>query len=308
LTDELQKLIKLRAYDVLIAVDVGGDALARWAEDATLLSPIMDFTSLHLLQDLNIDSYFREFGLLTDGELRRQWAKEILEALQKDWLLLDQDILSLQDPNVQLFSHVFDEIKKTRAGHTWVKTLQTLEHIWSQEDIVSQYRIKSRVGDKIWRTPFEVVLSHEYFGHAYLIDGKWLAQQRSQTAFAYENPLEQYIRLKSLQPSWKTEMDLFYLRSGDNWTTPKQKWHCLLCLAPSTMIDPQTRKEIITAWIHQLSSRDADISLLLKEDLALVEDKEVRHEEVWKFALLYKDHMKEFAHQVKQQLQSYQSM
>jgi hypothetical protein len=29
LTDELQKLIKLRAYDVLIAVDVGGDALAR---------------------------------------------------------------------------------------------------------------------------------------------------------------------------------------------------------------------------------------------------------------------------------------
>lgn len=308
LSHDLQKLVQQRAYDLFVEVDVGGDILARGVEDLTLLSPLMDFTSLHLMRNLSIDNYLVEFWLLTDGELRPQWTKEILHWLQTTWLLLDQDMLSLQDPHVQSFINVFDDIKKIRAGHTWVMTLKTLEHIWSQEDILTQYRFRSQVGSQRWHTPFDVVLPHEYFGQAYLIDGKWLAQQRTQTAFAYENPLEQYIRLKSLQPSWKTEMDLFYLRSGDNRTTAKQQWHCLHCLMPSTMIDNDTRKKIIEAWIGQLASRDVDVSLILKEDLALVEDKAVVCEEVWNFALLYKHHMQDFAHQVKHQIQSYQQV
>ncbi|MEI6673090.1 MAG: hypothetical protein WCL02_07400 [bacterium] len=86
----------------------------------------------------------------------------------------------------------------------------------------------------------------------YTLQGKQFAEQRKETALSFENTLEQYIKLKTMQSHWKTEMDLFYLWSGDNWTTPQQNGHCLQLLVPSQMIHQDSRKSLIEEGIHIL--------------------------------------------------------
>ncbi len=306
LTNEISQFIEKNKYDVFVQVDVGWDILARGKEDETLLSPIMDFTSLHLLKTLDIDNYLIEFGLLTDWELRPHWAKEILEEISSKWLLLDQSDISLEDDNIQTFIKIFDEIKKIRAWHTWVMTIETLKNIWSQKDIDTQYRFRSQIWKDKWHTAFDVNLPYQYFGKTYLIDWKRFSQDRENTAFSYENTLDQYIKLKSIQPKWKTEMDLFYLRSWENRTTTQQEWYCMQCLIPSTMIDQQTRKEIINAGIEQLSSWESDLLLISKDDIYFVQLDNIYTKQAWNFFLLYKNDIQDFINSTANQINNYQ--
>ncbi len=307
LSDELNKLIAQNQYDLLLDVDVGWDILARSKEDDTLLSPIMDFTSLNLLKTLNIDNYLIEFGLLTDGELRAQWVKQILEELNEKWLLLDQWNISLEDDNIQTFIKIFDEIKKIRAWHTWVITLQTLQKIWSYLDLITQYRFRSQIWKKIWHTSFDVNIPHEYFGKTYLIDWKKFALDRSETAFDYQNTLDQYIRLKSMQKNRKTEMDLFYLRSWDNRTTPNKQWCCMHFLIPSTMIASPDRADMIQTWIDQLLSWETDLALISRDDLVLIPHHDgIKIQEAWNFCLVYQKDIQDFIDSTAQKIKEYQ--
>lgn len=308
LSQEMDNLISTNQYDLFVAADVWWDILARWKEDDTLLSPMMDFTSLNLLKTLDIDTYLEEFWLLTDGELRRQWAQIILNDLIAKSLLLGQDKLSLQDENIQTFIKIFDEIKKIRSWHTWVITLQTLEKIWSYEDLITQYRFRSQIGKQIWHTAFDVEIPYQYFAKTYLIDWKKFATERKATAFEYENILDQYIRLKSLQKNRKTEMDLFYLRSWDNWTTPEQKWYCMQFLVPSTMIPQQERAAMLQAWISQLLSWETDLALISHDDLALVPYYDwIKIKQAWNFCLVYQKDIEDFIDSSLEQIKKYQS-
>ncbi|MFZ2151395.1 MAG: DUF1152 domain-containing protein [Candidatus Absconditicoccaceae bacterium] len=307
LSDELNKIILQNQYDLFVAVDVGGDILARGKDDDTLLSPIMDFTSLYLLNTLNIDNDLIEFGLLTDGELRPKGAKEILEELASKGLLLDQSDISLEDYNVQTFIKIFDEIKKIRAGHTGVMTIETLKNIGSQKDIDTKYRFRSQIGKDKWHTSFDVNLPYQYFGKTYLIDGKKFAEDRLNTSFSYENTLDQYIKLKSIQPKWKTEMDLFYLWSGDNRTSTQQEGYCMQFLVPSNMIDIQSRKEIIYAGIEQLSSGESDLLLIYKDDISLVKSDQLKIKKAGNFYLVYQENIEDFIHSTAEQIINYQN-
>lgn len=253
LIKEVNELIKQNNYDLVIAVDVGGDILARGKKDSKILSPMMDFTTLYLLNNLKVDSYLLEFGLGTDGELRPRGMKEILNELKKDNLLLYESKMLAKDLEIQKFRNVFDEIKKIRAGHTAVMTLQTLDDKLGK-DIISKYRFRSQIEKQKWHTPFEVVLPNEYFGKTYLINGSELAKKRTKTIFPYENSLEQYIRLKNISPKWKTEMDLFYLWSENNWSSTKKEGNSLFFLTPSTNIPKNQRNEIIKYGIENVDS------------------------------------------------------
>jgi len=159
--------------------------------------------------------------------------------------LLGQSTISQEDTEVQKFKETYDKIKETRSGHTATITLETLKHIGEKEDYQTLYRFISQIGNTKVRHEFNVTIPHESFGQVYTVQGKAFAEERGKTAFAFENLLEQYIRLKTMQPQWKTEADLLYLRSGDNWTTPHQEGYCLQLLAPSKMITQAGRKSLI---------------------------------------------------------------
>jgi hypothetical protein len=269
LVKNVNKLIADEGYDLVVATDVGGDILGRANKDRMLLSPLMDFTTLYLLNQLNVDALLPDFGLLTDGELRHDGVKEILTELREDNLMLYESEIFANDFEVEKFRNVFHKIKDVRAGHTNLMTLKTLDSKFNEEgeevkDIITEYRFRSQIGKKKWHTPFEVILPSEYAGKTYLIDGKGLAKKRIATAFSYENSLEQYVKLKTMCPEWKTEMDLFNIWSGDNWTTANKNGQSLFLLVPSTNIPMLQRNEIME---YGIANFDSDYALLRTSDL-----------------------------------------
>lgn len=284
LVENVNELVKDKNYDLVVAVDVGGDILARGKKDNTLLSPVMDFTSLYLLKHLNVDSLLIEFGLGTDGELRSPGMQEILNELRDKQLLLHESYIQNSDPEVKVFEEIFEKVGKIRRGHTAVMTLETLKKINSQEDIVSLYRFRSQIAKKKWFSPYEVVLPHEYFGKVFFIDGKGLAKERQETAFSYENSLEQYVKLKKTQ-SWKTELDLFYLWSGDDWKSADKKGECMLLLAPSTLIPTSDRIEMFKEGVNCLNNNYCDLALVLTDDLNYIKEEKVIN--AGKYSLIY---------------------
>lgn len=299
LVEEVNKLIAQNSYDLVVAVDVGGDILARGNQDSTLLSPMMDFASLHLLSQLETDVLLVEFGLGTDGELRPRGMEEILNELRDDKLMLYESTISADDLEVARFRNIFDKVRTIRAGHTAVMTLQTLD-AELEKDIIVEYRFRSQIGKRKWHTPFEVILSHQHAGRTYLIDGRGLARKRSQTAFSYQNSLEQYVKLKCICPEWKTEMDLFYLWSKDNWTNPKKQGESLFLLTPSTSIPSIQRKEIIQYGVNNSNS---DLILLWESDIRNIDMNGMVYTDAGRLALLSRregEHLKKVADQVKQ--------
>jgi hypothetical protein len=251
LIQELDRLIKEKKYDGIIALDVGGDILARGKKDPTILSPLMDFTTLYVVSQLDTPTVLVEFGLQTDGELRPAGCKELLEELKAKNLLLETTKMYKQNIAVERFSRVYNELKQIRQGHTAVMTLKTLE---TDEDIHTDYIFTTRILDKKARHSFPIVLESEYFGKVFTIDLKKLAVSR-ELAFAYENNLELYLKTKKIVDT-KNEMDTFYYKHGEDTL-----WLGLIC----PQFKGEQRKELINYGLDNLD-KHADLALLWAED------------------------------------------
>lgn len=302
---ELNNLIIKNNYDILLMVDVWWDILGRWKEDPTLLSPVMDFTALHLLTKINIDSMLVEFWLWTDWELRSKWMYEIVNEIKNDDLLLGESNIWINDTEIQLFKEIFEDIAQIRRWHTATMTLQTLDSD-PAKDVQSQYRYFYKLWWKTWMHETDIVLPAEYHWKVLFIDWKKFAEKRNNIAFAYKNPLEQYIKLKMI-PEWKTELDLFCLWSWNDWNTTRCEWNNILLLIPSTNINTISRKEIMETWITELIQWNIDTVLFLKEDRKYISNNDLFYEEYWNFLIVYKDiSLKKFANETWARICSYQ--
>lgn len=264
LVTETNKLIEREEYDVFIEVDVGGDILGRRC-DKTILSPLMDFTSLYLLDKVSVDSYLIEFGLGTDGELRPLGIQEIFQELvAKNAYLCDDDI-DIADPEIDRFKRVLETINKVRIGHTATMTLETLANK-GKSDIHSQYYSTWKVGGKTWKNYYDVTLPVSSFGKVYLFDGRILPSLRTDTAISYETPLEQFIKLKKTK-EWKTELDMCYIDNGT-----------VLCLTPSLQVPEDMRIEIIKHGLdYQFNTLRLGQVIMLRNDAHLCGKYHVRY-------------------------------
>jgi len=299
----LTNLVNKNNYDLVVGVDVGGDILSRGRDDSTILSPVMDFTSLYALGKLEVDTLLVEFGLGTDGELRSDAIKDVLKELYENNLLLDEGRIEDGDEEVQTFRMIFDEVAKIRRGHTATMTLRTLETTTPQEDIVTEYKSTSRVGKKTWSNIFPITLLHETFGRTYVIDAKHFAQKRKATAFSYANPLEQYLRLKAV-PEWKTELDLHHLWSEKNWTTAEMDGGCLYLLIPSAKIPTGLRAEILKEGLDYINE-NADGALLLSDDLVSLQKDNLMQKNCGAFTVVGDERKKYFLEKTAEQVRHY---
>ena len=110
LLDSVNNLIEENNYDLFLGVDVGGDILSEFNKDKNILSPLMDFTTLHLLGKVNVDSYLVQFGLGTDGELRKERIGEILSELNQKNLILGEASIGNEDSEIARFRELFSDI------------------------------------------------------------------------------------------------------------------------------------------------------------------------------------------------------
>jgi hypothetical protein len=269
----LECLIEKNGYDLVVAVDMGGDILARGREDSTLLSPMLDFSSLYALGQLSVDTLLVEFGLGTDGELRPDGMHDILQELNDNNLLLYEGHIFNDDHEVRKFRELVKSLAHIREGHATKKTLETLDTDTPDEDIVSNYKPRYRIGNLKRRDEFPITLPHQFFGKTYVIKAKEFAKSRPKTAFDYSNPLEQYVKLKTMAPEWKTELDLHHLWSDETWRTTSMSGYCMLLLVPPTSLEKSMRKEIIREGMEYMKRDMCDLVLVRKGDLEPIPSK-----------------------------------
>ncbi len=251
LIESLQDLIKKEKYDGVVAVDIGGDILARANNDRQILSPLMDFTTLYAVSQLESPSVLVEFGLQTDGELRPKGCQEIIQELRENKILLEETRMYKENLGVRKFQDIYNSLRHIREGHTAVMTLKTLEEV---EDIKTEYRFKVQVLDKKALHHFPLTLESKYFGNVFTFDLKKLAKRRER-AFPYRDNLDLYLKTKKIMDT-KTEMDTLYYNNSGNVV-----WLGLIC--PQITGDP--RRELLNFGLDNLASH-ADTALLWKKD------------------------------------------
>ena len=80
LREELEGLVAQRGYDLIVAVDVGGDILTHKQDLGSVYTPIVDLTCLEILADLRTtaDKYLTVIAPGVDGEIPSQRLKEII--------------------------------------------------------------------------------------------------------------------------------------------------------------------------------------------------------------------------------------
>ncbi len=257
----LERLIGIEGYDLVVAVDVGGDALARGRRDPSVLTPLADFALMHVIDSLQVDVLKIEIGFGTDGELRPPGMSEIQSDIRSDGSLLSEYRMQSDDPGVMAFRKLYASVSVIRKGNTMGRLLQTLE---SDQDISVRHRHHSQIGTRTWNVYYESVIPGAYAGMVYVIDLRRIVESRRETIFSFRNLLEQYVRIKKIMPEWSTENDLGYLWSGHDWTSPFREGYSLHLLVPSTRIPYETRMEILTYGIRNTES---DFILMSTDDV-----------------------------------------
>ncbi len=271
LVSEVQNLVKENGYDLVLGVDVGGDILSRGKEDPRIFSPMMDFASLLLLKNLDVDTYLLEFGLGTDGELETKAVGDILEELRKKQLILSEERIG-QGKELEIFKDVYSKISVERKGNTIPLTLKSLEH--SGSDLVVDHSYTKTIGEKKWTVNNKLTLLEETLGKVYLINVKELAAHRLQTAFHFNTVLEQFIKLKRT-PTIKTELDLQYLWKNTDWKGSCREGFCLQVLVPSLQLNEEMRKEMVLEGNRQMQAGMSDAILVVNNDLRYLSKEEV---------------------------------
>ncbi|MBW1859944.1 MAG: DUF1152 domain-containing protein [Deltaproteobacteria bacterium] len=232
LGQELERLVKENSYDVVIAVDIGGDILARKKDYPWLLTPIVDFSCLSIIAGLRsgIDSYLTVVGPGTDGELPCRDLQEILSELQREGLVLG-----------------FDELTRG-SNHYKVYELEGREK-------------RVVIKDRKWHLTFPVDLWPSLAKGVYHLDLKGVNSMR-EVGLNYKSVFEAFTELRALGAGG-TELDLSFVSCSVDGRVDED---ILFLLTPPDRMEETTRKEILEYGVKLTSQGDIPRSVILAKD------------------------------------------
>lgn len=172
----LSKLLIEKEYDLILAIDVGGDFISH-KENVEVLSPMMDGYMLYALKslksfikekNLNTKVLFSIFGLGTDGESTPKMLKKAMS------LIPDIKDYSFNENDIKDFISFYREIvEKNRYSRTTDYTI--LEILNKKHDNPSKFRgrfhtIVSENEKKVYYANFMHEQSEEFYGKYYLFE------------------------------------------------------------------------------------------------------------------------------------------
>lgn len=280
LTKMVNHLIVNNSYDAVIAVDAGGDILADPIRDYFLLSPMLDFSTLNLLNSIKgADVYLLAFALGADGEITFSRLKEIHNK-KFPHLVKGGCYFSKEDVQIKLFKKMFEEFKVIRRGNTIPIFLNTLEYFETREEqdkivcvcnakeaLVYKHICKRSIGIYNFIKESKTQIYPPTIGKGYFIDYKKLISINPLAALPYENILERYVQAKK-KLTWVTELDGRYLWSGLNFKDILQKGNSLVFLAFPPHWDHLRKTRLIAEGLGQLKCGRVDIAVMCKQDLS----------------------------------------
>lgn len=162
LKQNIQKLVDKNKYDLIIAVDVGGDVLARKADLNKVFTPIVDFSCINILNSIKTSAkkYLVVVSPGIDGELDGTSLKRIIKEYQNKKQIIDIDTLKDRGTSNTLFLNAVKEIGKHMVFSS--HTTEIIKNILKGAIIKKEEYIKSlKVGNKKWSIKYSVELDHD---------------------------------------------------------------------------------------------------------------------------------------------------
>jgi hypothetical protein len=261
--DQLERLIKENSYDAIIALDVGGDILARKKDYPWLLTPIVDFSCLSILAALpsTVDSYLTVVAPGVDGEIPCRNLQEIFDELESKGLLLYSEALRKESSHYQVFQRINDEINSRTRSYS--NTFRLIEKVVSstREHVSETLEKKLSVKERRWRLSFPIDLRPSLAKGMYHFDLKSIHSIRD-VGLWYENIFEAFVKLKQLGAGG-TEVDLSFVPGSIEGGAYKDT---IFFLTPPERLEHSIRKAIIEYGIKLMAQGAIECSVMLEKD------------------------------------------
>ena len=263
LRDQLERLIKENSYDAIIALDVGGDILARKKDYPWLLTPIVDFSCLSILAGLRsrIDSYLTVVAPGVDGEIPCRNLQEIFNELKNKGLVLCTEELRKSSSNYQAFQRINNEIS-SRTG-SYSNTFRLIEKVVcsSRAHISETLEKRVSVKERRWKLSLPIDLRQSLAKGMYHFDLKSIHSIRD-VGLSYKNIFEAFVKLKQLGVGG-TEVDLSFVPGSIEGGGYKDTF---FFLTPPERLEGRVRMGMLEHGIKLTAQGDIQCSVILAKD------------------------------------------
>jgi hypothetical protein len=267
LRSQLESLIKKNSYDVLIALDVGGDILARKKDYPWLLTPIVDFSCLTILGGLrsDIDCYLTVAAPGVDGEIPCENLMEIFDELESKGLVLSSDVLVKGSKAYQAYRSISNSLNLRTGSNS--NTFRLIEKVVSSKRARMSETLKKTVslGERRWTFSFPLDLSLSLAKRVYYFDLKSIHAMRD-ISFGYDSVLEAFVKLRQLGAGG-TEVDLSFVPRAMEGGGYKDT---VFLLTPPQRVRGKKRKAMLEHGIRLTGQGVIPYSMILEEDASIL--------------------------------------
>lgn len=258
---QLEKLAS--QYDLILAVDVGGDILARKGDFPSLLTPIVDLSCLEILAKLKCkaDINLAVVAPGVDGEINIDNLAEIFDELERKRLLSSMEDIDAKSEDYQRFVIVNEEInRRTNAKSNTTRIISTiLSH--PDEKPTGEFIKTLQINERRWEISFAVKLAKDFLNKIFYLDLKRFKSIRENIEMEYKNILEAFVKFRRNVRG--SEVDLTHIiKEGDNDT--------IFLLTPGNFVKGEKRKEILGYGIERIAEGKINQALILEEDKVLL--------------------------------------
>lgn len=275
----LIELVKQNNYDMILAIDVGGDFIAV-QENVEVLSPMMDGYMLYALKQLEkyqteemtkkIPIIYSVFGLGTDGESTPEMLNAALSKINEKHIgQFDKVVVK------EVIDFYRDVVEKNRYSRTTDFTIQEIEG--SNHDNPSIFRGRFHVQEKLNEKPhvhygiFTHIQDPSFFGKYYLFTN--IDNVQNPFAIACHNGVEWFIHVQNNMTKINHELngqsygDIAKVLGLNN-----KKQSSLLFGTPSRKFNKQLQAVIAQQIVNSIKNDIYDSAIIYTEQWDIIKD------------------------------------
>lgn len=213
----LQELVHRKAYDTVIAVDVGGDILAEEQDRGGLLTPVVDFSCLDLLTELpgEVRTILAVVAPGTCGEVASERLLELRERFIAAGAVLETRPIEAGSPAFRTVTAVDSDLNRATgvASHT-MEVLQATVRTVPRRTFNQEYARTYRLGERSWSAGFPVTIVPSLQALTLFLDPRRVRSLLRRPKLQFQSVLEAHLMLK-MWGACGTELDCSFLACAD---------------------------------------------------------------------------------------------
>ncbi len=263
LQKEVEKLIEQNHYDLIIAVDVGGDALARKKDLKTIFTPIVDLSCVQMLSRIrcNSDKALAVVSPGVDGEISCERIGAILNEFNDQRKVLRVDDFNMDSVEYIKMKAVTSYIEShTLSTSGTNKIIERMLRNGGKNNFANTYSKNYKIENKNWQIDFDVTIPKNFYDKIFYLDLDSVADS-DLPRLEYESVFEAQLQLRPLTNG--TEVDMYFIPVKLNDNGFKK---IIYSLTPMEKMKDEIRSEIISYGVHTFLRGELGCALLILQN------------------------------------------